>query len=133
MRKQGRFSQSRSAVVHRCIGDFHTSQFTNQSLVFINYLEISLGHFRLIRCIGSGKFRSRNEIVDYCRDEMIVRASTEKTHMGFCGFVLGCQFLEHFSDFQFRKRGWKFQFPFDPNGFWNALKQFFNGGNANGF
>src|SRR6185503_12093948 len=58
------FGQSGRAVVHRCIGDFHSRQLADERLKFKDCLECALRNLWLVRCVGSEELGARKNMID---------------------------------------------------------------------
>ena len=75
---QHRFGKRGRSVIHGSIGHFHSRQLANERLEFENRLQRTLRYFRLVRSVRRKKFRTRNDVIDYGRDVMLVGAGAEE-------------------------------------------------------
>src|SRR5262245_28870687 len=72
------FSQSRAAVIHRCVRDFHACELAHESLEFEYSLQRSLSDFGLVWRVRGEKFSAADETINDRRNIVIVDTSTQE-------------------------------------------------------
>ena len=114
-RHHHRLSTCGGAVIHRSIGDVHTCEFSHHALIFKDIVQGSLRYLCLIGGIRGQELRTLQQTGNDGRGVVVIYTQTSKAGQLF---ILGAEFLEHLSYFQFAGTSRQLIIAFEADALW---------------